>query len=219
MAPDFLMIILALIIILQHKYDIFCQEMMSLGRSEWLTGGGKHSLPWMRLSDKIYPITTPILKGSSMNIYEQRIRAYLQEQHIVAEHLSFDQSCHSVAEAARAVGASPQELVKNICLLDSDGQLITAIVKGEDRVSVSRVARTLQREGLRLATPPEILEKTGYPCGGTPSFGYQAMFLIDPRVMERDIVFTGGGSETSLIKIRTEELARANQGTVLRIRS
>lgn len=154
-----------------------------------------------------------------MNIYEQRIRAYLQEQHIVAEHLSFDQSCHSVAEAARAVGASPQELVKNICLLDSDGQLITAIVKGEDRVSVSRVGRTLQREGLRLATPPEILEKTGYPCGGTPSFGYQALFLIDPRVMERDIVFTGGGSETSLIKIRTEELVRANQGTILRIRS
>ncbi len=154
-----------------------------------------------------------------MNIYEQHIRAYLQEQHIVAEHLSFDQSCHSVAEAARAVGASPQELVKNICLLDSDGQLITAIVKGEDRVSVSRIARTLQREGLRLATPEEILEKTGYPCGGTPSFGYQALFLIDPRVMERDIVFTGGGSETSLIKIGTEELVRANQGTILRIRS
>lgn len=34
-----------------------------------------------------------------MNIYEQRLRAYLQEQHIPAEHLSFDQPCHSVAEA------------------------------------------------------------------------------------------------------------------------
>ena len=44
------------------------------------------------------------------------------------------------------------------------------------------------------------------------------MFLIDPRVMEREIVFTGGGSETSLIKMRTEELVRANQGNILRIR-
>ena len=85
-------------------------------------------------------------------------------------------------------------------------------------MSVSRVAKTLQREGLRLATPAEILAKTGYPCGGTPSFGYQAMFLIDPKVMERDLVFTGGGSETSLVKIRTAELVRANQGTLLRIR-
>ena len=153
-----------------------------------------------------------------MNTYEQRLRAYLQQQHIQAEHLSFDQPCHSVAEAARAVNASPEELVKNICLLDSDGQLITAIVKGEDRVSISRIAKTLQREGLRLATPEEILEKTGYPCGGTPSFGYQALFLIDPKVMQRELVFTGGGSETSLVKIRTEELVRANQGMLLRIR-
>ena len=153
-----------------------------------------------------------------MNTYEQRLRVYIQEQHIQAEHLSLDQPCHSVAEAARAVNASPQELVKNICLVDSYGQLITAIVKGEDRVSVSRIAKTLQREGLRLATPAEILEKTGYPSGGTPSFGYQALFLIDPKVMERELVFTGGGSETSLVKISTQELARANQGTLLRIR-
>ena len=153
-----------------------------------------------------------------MDTSEQRLQAYLQEQHIPAEHLSFDQPCHSVAEAALAVNASPEELVKNICLLDSDDQLITAIVKGEDRVSVSRIAKTLQRDGLRLATPEEILAKTGYPCGGTPSFGYQAMFLIDPRVMERDVVYTGGGSETSLVKISTEELVRANQGTILRIR-
>jgi prolyl-tRNA editing enzyme YbaK/EbsC (Cys-tRNA(Pro) deacylase) len=141
-----------------------------------------------------------------------------KEQHIAAEHLSFDQPCHSVAEAACAVNASPEELVKNICLLDSDGQLITAIVKGEDRVNVSRIAKMLQKEGLRLATPAEILEQTGYPCGGTPSFGYQAMFLIDPKVMERELVFTGGGSETSLVKITTAELVCANRGTILRIR-
>lgn len=153
-----------------------------------------------------------------MNSYEQRLRAYLAEQQIQAEHLSFDQPCHSVAEAARAVNASPEDLVKSICLLDNDGLLITAIVTGEDRVSVSRIARALQKEELRLATPEEILQKTGYPCGGTPSFGYQAMFLIDPKVMERELVFMGGGSETSLVRIRTTELARANHGTILRIR-
>src|SRR5215469_17980166 len=153
-----------------------------------------------------------------MDTFEQRLQSYLTDQHIQAEHLSLDQPCHSVEEAARAVNASPQELVKSICLLDGNGQLITAIVKGNDRVSVSRIIKTLQRDGLRLATPEEILEKTGYPCGGTPSFGYQAMFLIDPKVMDREFVFAGGGSETSLIKISTEELVRANQGTILRIR-
>ncbi len=153
-----------------------------------------------------------------METFEQRLLDYMKNQHVEAEHLSFNQTCHSVEEAARAVNASPTDLVKSICLLDSDGQLITAIVKGEDRVSVSRIAKMLQRDGLRLATPDEILEKTGYPCGGTPTFGYQAMFLVDPRVMEREYVFAGGGSETALVKIHTGELLRANQGTVLRIR-
>jgi len=153
-----------------------------------------------------------------MDIYEKRLCAYMQEQRIQAEHLSLNQPCHSVAEAALAVHATPEDLVKNICFVDTSGHLITAIVKGEDRVSISHMAKILDRGALRLATPEEILEKTGYPCGGTPSFGYQATFLIDPRVMEREVVFTGGGSETSLVKIRTEELVRANQGSIVRIR-
>ncbi len=116
-----------------------------------------------------------------MNIYEQRLRSYLQEQHILAEHLSFDQPCHSVAEAARAVDASPGELVKNICLLDSDGQLLTAIVTGEDRVSVSLIAKTLQREGLRLATPAEILEKLAIHVEELPRSGIRRCSWLIPK--------------------------------------
>ena len=50
---------------------------------------------------------TRFLKGNLMNSYEQRLRAYIEEQHIQAEHLSLNQPCHSVAEAARAVNAAP----------------------------------------------------------------------------------------------------------------
>lgn len=153
-----------------------------------------------------------------MSNYEQQLHTYLQEQQIQAEHLSFDQSCHSVAEAALAVNATPEDLVKNICLLDEEDRLIVAIVKGEDRVSTSRVASALERQSVRMATPDEILARTGYPCGGTPSFGYSATFLVDQKVMEREIVFTGGGSENSLVKIKTAELVRANQGKIVRIR-
>jgi Cys-tRNA(Pro)/Cys-tRNA(Cys) deacylase len=153
-----------------------------------------------------------------MNPYEEKLLIFIKEHDIQAEHLSFEQSCRSVAEAAQAVNASPEDLVKNICLVDTYGQPIIAIVKGEDRVSTSRIAQVLNMDSPRMATAEEILEKTGYPCGGTPSFGYQATFLIDPRVMEKEVVFTGGGSETSLVKIGPQELVRANQGTVVRIR-
>ncbi len=154
-----------------------------------------------------------------MNEYDRKLSAYMQAHHINGEHLVFSQSCHSVAEAAAASGALPTDFVKNICMLDAQGAAIIAIVKGEDRASTSRVAKVLQIDRPRTAEPEEILEKTGYPCGGTPSFGYEARFLIDPKVMEKNIVYTGGGSEYALVRVSTQELIRANQGRVVRIRS
>lgn len=153
-----------------------------------------------------------------MNPYEEKLKTYLKENAVEAEHLSFTESCHSVEEAAKAVNASAEDFVKNICMMGSDGRLIVAIVKGEDRVSTGLVEKNLEIDRPRMAKPEEILERTGYICGGTPSFGYPATFLIDERVMEKDFVYTGGGSETSLLKIAAKELQKANRGAVVHIR-
>lgn len=153
-----------------------------------------------------------------MDLFEQKLLDYLKMNYIKVELLHFNQSCHSVADAARAVGTSPSNLVKNICLIDSDNNLIVAIVKGEDRVDPGQIGVALEIDPPRIATTAEILKKTGYPCGGVPSFGYSARFLIDPKVMEKEVIYTGGGSPNALVKIPTAELIRANQGQIVRIR-
>jgi prolyl-tRNA editing enzyme YbaK/EbsC (Cys-tRNA(Pro) deacylase) len=150
--------------------------------------------------------------------YKAKIREYIEQNNLQAEHFEFATSCHTVEEAAKAVNASIGELVKNVCLISEDGRLIVAIVKGEDRVSTSRVGKILQIERPRLATADEILRYTGYPAGGVPSFGYPAVFLIDTKVTESAYVYTGGGTTNSLVKISTTELLRANQGQVVRVR-
>jgi len=153
-----------------------------------------------------------------MNYYEEKIKKYIEDNKIKAEHFSFKTSCHSVEEAAKTINASASDLVKNICLIDKAGNLIVAIVKGEDRVSTKRIGIILGIDPPRPAQPQEILEKTGYLCGGVPSFGYQATFFIDPKVLEKEMVYSGGGSDRSLIKISSQELVKANQGKVVRIR-
>ena len=153
-----------------------------------------------------------------MNEYEERLKEIIQKNNIQAEHLSFEQSCHSVEEAANAANVAPEDFVKNICMMDSNGNFIVAIVKGEDRASTSRVANALRIERPRIASPDEILEKTGFPCGGTPSFGYEAKFLIDPKVMDKEVIYSGGGSQNSLVKISTKELQKANNGIIARVR-
>ena len=153
-----------------------------------------------------------------MNEYEEKLKAHMRRDNVGGEHLSFGKSCHTVKEAARAANADIEDFVKNICMIDAQGSFIVAIVKGEDRVSTSRIGEALNIDRPRVATPGEILEKTGYPCGGVPSFGYKATFLIDPKVMMRDAVYTSGGSENSLVKISSVELQRANNGRIVRIR-
>ena len=150
--------------------------------------------------------------------YKAKIKAYIEQNNLEAEHLEFTASCHTVEEAAKAVNASVTELVKNVCLITEDGRFVVAIVKGEDRVSTSRVGEALQTGRPRLANADEILGYTGYPAGGVPSFGYPAIFLVDPKVTELAYVYTGGGTPNSLVKIGTAELLRANQGQVVRVR-
>jgi len=78
-----------------------------------------------------------------MKEYEEKLKGFIAEHNIEAEHLSFEQSCHSVEDAAKAVGADPDQFVKSICMTDDDSELIVAIVKGEDRASTKRVAKAL----------------------------------------------------------------------------
>lgn len=153
-----------------------------------------------------------------MDKYEEKLIDFIMVNNIKAEHLVFETSCHSVEDAAKTINTSPQDIVKNICLIDEQGNFIVAIIKGEDRVSLSKVGKVLGTRTPKIATPEEILKNTGYPCGGVPSFGFNAIFLIDQRVMEREYVYTGGGSQRSLVKISTTELIRANNGKIVDIR-
>jgi len=154
----------------------------------------------------------------ALNEYDKKLFDYIVQNGIEAQHLVFEKSCHSVKEAAEAVNASPEDLVKNICLIDDAGNLIVTIVKGEHRVSTTRVGQVLDIAPPRTAKVEEILEKTGYPCGGVPSFSYEAMYLVDTKVMEKEYIYTGGGSEYSLVRISPAELVKANGAQVVRIR-
>ena len=153
-----------------------------------------------------------------MNEFETKLKQFLIDEGSDAEHLSFAQSCHSVAQAAEAAGCDPEDLVKNICMLDAEQNLIVAILKGEDRASTSRVAKALGIQRPTIAKPELILELSGYPCGGTPSFGFSAHFLMDPRVLDKDMVYSGGGSENSLVRISPPALLELNKATVARVR-
>ncbi|MFW6231269.1 MAG: aminoacyl-tRNA deacylase [Nanoarchaeota archaeon] len=150
--------------------------------------------------------------------YAKKLKSFCESASVDAEVIFFDGSCHSAAEAAETVGVDITDIVKSIGMIAPDGRFIVAIVKGEDRASTSRVAKALQIGRPRIAEPDEVLEKAGYPVGGTPPVGYEAVFLVDSRVMEKDIVYAGGGSTRSILRIAPGEIIKSNNGTIARVR-
>ncbi len=150
--------------------------------------------------------------------YEEKLKKWIVENNVKAEHIHFENSVHTVEDACKEANAQPDDFVKTICMIAIDGTVIGAIVLGSDRASTERVGKVLNIERPSVATPEKILEKTGYIVGGTPPFGYEAIFLIDQKVMEKDIVYAGGGTPNALIRISMKELQKTNEAEVVRIR-
>ena len=148
-----------------------------------------------------------------MNQYSDKLSAFITKNSIDARVLVFETSCHSVEEAAASANASVDQFVKNICTVDLNGHLVVSIIRGKDKLDLKKVS-ALVGSKLRFATPEEILEKTGYPAGGTPSFGYSAKFFIDKKVLEMPLVYSGGGSTTALTQVKPSEICRLNNPTI-----
>ena len=151
-----------------------------------------------------------------MNPYEEKLKKWMHEHNITAEHVHFENSVHTVEEACREAQAQPDDFVKSICMVGSE--TLVALVLGSDRASTERVAKALNIERPHVASPEEALERTGYLVGGTPPFGYKAKFLIDSKVMLKEAVYAGGGSPTALIRIDPKEIQKFNNGIVVRVR-
>lgn len=150
--------------------------------------------------------------------FSEKFARFIELQRIKAKLMHFEKPCHSVSEAAYAANASETDFIKSICFISEKKSFFVAIVKGEDRVDKKSISDFFKIDKIRIAVPLEVLEKTGYPVGGVPPFGYDANFVIDKRVLEKEKVFGGGGSGYSLIWVSPTEIIKVNGGQVADIR-
>lgn len=141
--------------------------------------------------------------------FEQKLLEFIRANNVQAEHLVFKTSCHSVAEAAASANASPEDFIKSICTISENDELIVAIVPGAKKLDFKKLEATIGAK-VRLAKPDEMLERTGYPAGGTPAIGYSAHVYIDEEVLAKQKVYCGGGSPLSLLKIAPSEIIKIN---------
>jgi prolyl-tRNA editing enzyme YbaK/EbsC (Cys-tRNA(Pro) deacylase) len=146
------------------------------------------------------------------------LQAFLEAHQIPGEMLPLDSPTPTVETAALAVGAQVEQIVKSILFL-VDGRPVLAVTCGTAYVERRAIAICfgVGRKKVKLAAPEMVAGETGFLVGAMPPFGHRQplLTLIDRRVLEQPIVYAGGGSDYTLLRLDPVTILKVTQGEVL----
>jgi len=96
----------------------------------------------------------------------------------------------SVEEVAQQLNVTPSNLIKTM-IVEADGNLMSALVRGDHELSLTKLRKALGAELVELATPDQILEATGSPMGFSGPVGLNIRKVADISVKNMGTSVTG----------------------------
>ncbi len=133
---------------------------------------------------------------------------------------TFSESTHTAAEAAAAVGASVDVIVKSLVFVavDDDGttRIYVCLVAGPDRVDVARLAAVAGEPEIRRATAREARVLTGFVIGGIPPLGHEhrVKVIMDPALDRHREVWAAAGLPNVVFPVPPATLCALANATV-----
>ncbi len=148
----------------------------------------------------------------------QSLDDFIRQRHIDAVLLPEVGDTPTVVDAARALGVSPEQVIKTLLFL-VDGRPVIYITNGPDKVDKRVLARHfgVGRKKVKLADGETVRRLTGYPPGGVPPFGHATPLpvLIDVRVLDLPVVYGGGGDDRTMLRVAPAEIVRVTGATII----
>ncbi len=133
-----------------------------------------------------------------------RIQAILGDEFRVLE---FEQSTHSSAEAAAAIGCDVAQIAKSMLFKTADGTSVLVVASGTNRVDEKKVA-TLVGQKIKRADPDFVLDRTGFAVGGVPPVGHitAPVTLLDRDLRGYAKIWAAAGSPNAVFGLTPEDL-------------
>jgi prolyl-tRNA editing enzyme YbaK/EbsC (Cys-tRNA(Pro) deacylase) len=137
----------------------------------------------------------------------QRVRDAAARKGVDLDVKVFDQSTHTAAEAAAALGTELGQIVKSLVFVaPGDGgtlEPILCLIAGHNRVDLARLAAVTGDQDVRRATAREADELTGFSIGGIPPIGHTGpvRVIMDPDLGRYPIVWAAAGTPTAVFPV------------------
>jgi prolyl-tRNA editing enzyme YbaK/EbsC (Cys-tRNA(Pro) deacylase) len=133
-----------------------------------------------------------------------RIQAILGDTFRVLE---FEQSTHSSAEAATAIGCGVAQIAKSMLFKAADGTPVLVVASGTNRVDEKKVAVLLGQK-ISRADPGFVLERTGFAVGGVPPVGHVTppVTFLDRDLLMYPEIWAAAGSPNAVFALTPADL-------------
>jgi Ala-tRNA(Pro) deacylase len=164
-----------------------------------------------------------VWRWDRLQVPEEVVGMSTVAKHLQRQGVAFELVPHSKAyttiDEARALGISADEVVKTVAVKTGSGYALV-ILPGGQRLHMKLVRKAVADSHARLATEEEL--ERAFPefeLGALPPLGslLGAPAFVDPEVLEHETILFAGGTQTESLKVRSEDLFRAEPATVLLI--
>jgi Cys-tRNA(Pro) deacylase len=146
----------------------------------------------------------------------ERVAAALREAQVEARIEQFAAGTHSAEDAARAVGCTLPQIVKSLVVVAGKDAAVV-LVPGDRRVDTAKVAAALGAARVRVASPEQVRELTGFEPGAVAPFPLPNVrhVFADRALLTQPELWVGAGSPTHLAALRPADLLRLARATAM----
>lgn len=151
-----------------------------------------------------------------MKVRTRAVRA-LDEMEIDYRLLIYARKAKNVEEAAAERGVPTRQVVKTLLVRRPDRRHVIAVVRGDQRLSLKKLARVVGVKALEMAPEPDVPRITGYQIGAVAPVGLrraEVPIYVDQNILEESRVSISAGRHDAGLELDTGDLVRAVSGRV-----
>jgi prolyl-tRNA editing enzyme YbaK/EbsC (Cys-tRNA(Pro) deacylase) len=137
------------------------------------------------------------------------VHNFLLEREVAHEIVHLPSFSTTAKKAADLLGVELREICKTLVFV-TDGGPVAILVPGDLQAKPRLVRAVVGGRTAALAKADDVLAITGYRPGAVPPCGLalDLPVVADERLLASEVVYCGGGTTTTMLKIRSDDLRR-----------
>ena len=141
----------------------------------------------------------------------------LDEIGVPYEVLRHPHEARNVEEAAAERGVPVRQVVKTLLTRRPDKRHVIAVVRGDQRLSLKKLARVVGIKSLEMAPEADVPRITGYRIGAVSPLGLRRSdvpIYVDHHILEEPRVSISAGRHDTGLELASQDLIAAVRGQV-----